>query len=673
MAARAARKLLWPVVGLAAAGTLLHAAWLLGLDHRALKTFVDDWLYNGVVAVAGLACLLRAMAIREGRGPWIAFGLGLISWAAADVYWTANFENASHVPAPSWADVGYLATLALFYAGVALLLRERIGSWSAARIYDAIIASLATATIATAFLAPALINLTMGDPGVVFTNLAYPVGDVLLVAVVIGGIVALKDWQSRPMLFVGLGLGIWAIADAWYMYLDATNAYRGGFIDSLWLIGAVAIGAAAATSTGAPLERQRDRYRSSVVPPVLAALAACAALVWDHFSPQNDATVWLAAATLLVVTVRLVLTFRQNSSLLRTLQHDAITDALTGLGNRRELFRDLDAKLDGRSTLAPYVLAIFDLDGFKNYNDAFGHPAGDALLRRLGWRLDACVRPKGTAYRLGGDEFCLIARASAEGGEDLVARARAALGEAGEGFTITASAGSALIPDEARSPREAVRLADRRMYTEKTGRAGRNELVARNILLQILRDREPTLSNHQRGVAELARRLAHEVGLDAEEIDVVTRAAELHDVGKIAIPDEILSKRGPLTAGERELMETHTLVGERILSGAPAMAPVAVLVRHSHERWDGAGYPDGIAEESIPLGSRLIFICDSFEAMTTGRPYRAPSSFADAMAELSRCAGTQFDPRLVEIFSQKVAPGEALRRASPGMLPVDVS
>src|SRR3954447_26728986 len=142
MAVRAARRLLWPVVGLAAVGTLLHAAWLLGLDPRALKAFVDHWLYNGILALAGLACLLRAVAIREGRGPWIAFGLGLIAWAAADVYWTAHYENASHVPAPSWAGGGYLATLALFYVGVALLLRERIGAWSAARIFDAVIASL---------------------------------------------------------------------------------------------------------------------------------------------------------------------------------------------------------------------------------------------------------------------------------------------------------------------------------------------------------------------------------------------------------------------------------------------------------------------------------------------------------------------------------------------------
>ena len=233
-----------------------------------------------------------------------------------------------------------------------------------------------------------------------------------------------------------------------------------------------------------------------------------------------------------------------------------------GYGNRRELFADLEHLLDRGGAPAPHVLLLFDLDGFKNYNDAFGHPAGDALLRRLGTRLAERAAPHGAAYRLGGDEFCVIAKVAPITGEMLsLARTRRAHRD-GRGVQISASCGAVTIPEEAQTAREAVRLADRRMYAEKNGRAGRNEHVTRSLLLQILRDREPTLSDHQRGVAELARTLAREIRLDAEETDVISRAAELHDVGKIAIPDEILSKRGPLTPGERELMETHTLVGE---------------------------------------------------------------------------------------------------------------
>ncbi len=663
--------LVWPSIALAIAGTLLHVAWMHGLGHPSLDTLIDEWVYNAVVALAGVACLLRAVAIRSGRGPWIAFGLGLLSWTAGDAYWSVKFENASHVPAPSWADAGFLATLGLFYVGIALLLRQRIRSWTLGRVFDAAIVGLAGATIAAAFLGPALVGLMDGDSGTVFTNLAYPVMDLALLAAVFGGLAAVEWRSSRSLLLVAGGLLIWAVADTWYFYLDATSMYEGGFIDTLWLLGALAIAVAAATSTAQPRPR-RERYRASIVPPALAALVAVAALVWDHFAPRSDAVAWLAGATLVVVTVRLVLSYRENAALVSALQRESVTDALTGLGNRRELFAELEHLLDRGGARGPYVLALFDLDGFKNYNDAFGHPAGDALLRRLGLRLAERAAPYGAAYRLGGDEFCVIAKAAPGTAEMLTSRARAALAEAGEGFEISASAGAAAIPEEARTAREALRLADRRMYAEKNGRAGRNEHVTRSLLLQILRDREPSLSDHQRGVATLARRLAREIRLDAEQIDVISRAAELHDVGKIAIPDEILSKRGPLTQGERELMETHTLVGERILTAAPAMAPVAAIVRHSHERWDGAGYPDGLGGEDIPVGSRLIFICDSFEAMTTGRPYRGASSVEDAIAELRRCAGSQFDPRLVEFFCSSIAPQIALERAA-GTLPVDAS
>jgi HD-GYP domain-containing protein (c-di-GMP phosphodiesterase class II) len=153
----------------------------------------------------------------------------------------------------------------------------------------------------------------------------------------------------------------------------------------------------------------------------------------------------------------------------------------------------------------------------------------------------------------------------------------------------------------------------------------------------------------------LAVAIGRELGLGTEELDVLRRAAELHDIGSIAIPDEILRKPGPLDEIEWELMRKHTLVGERILGASPALAPVARLVRSSHERWDGQGYPDGLAGEEIPLGARIILVCDAFDAMRRERPWAAPRDQRGTLAEIRGGAGTQFDPQLVELFLDVVA------------------
>jgi HD-GYP domain-containing protein (c-di-GMP phosphodiesterase class II) len=143
--------------------------------------------------------------------------------------------------------------------------------------------------------------------------------------------------------------------------------------------------------------------------------------------------------------------------------------------------------------------------------------------------------------------------------------------------------------------------------------------------------------------------------MDDVAVANLVRAAELHDVGKIAIPDSILHKPGPLDPQEQEFMRRHTIIGESILNAAPALAGAGGLVRSSHERYDGAGYPDGLHEEEIPLPSRIIFVCDSFQAMTTDRPYRQAMDEYDALAELRRCAGTQFDPAVVDAFAAELA------------------
>ncbi len=331
------------------------------------------------------------------------------------------------------------------------------------------------------------------------------------------------------------------------------------------------------------------------------------------------------------------------------LRDQATRDALTGLGNRRKLATDLSAWFTSAVT-EPRLLMLFDLNGFKGYNDTFGHLAGDALLARLGAKLSASVAPYGEAYRLGGDEFCAVLRFDADGVEDVLAVAAAGLSETGEEFSVTASYGTVLLPHEAETIEQALQLADERMYSHKHGRSSGAREQARDVLMRTLQARQPGLGQHSSEVAELSRAVARRLGMSAEEVDEIVRAAELHDVGKVGIPDVILDKPGPLNREEWEFMHQHTILGERILNAASALRPVARIVRSTHERWDGAGYPDRLKGTDIPRGARVVAVCDAYEAMTSDRAYRRALTPEAARAELLRTAGTQFDPEVVDAF-----------------------
>ncbi len=331
-------------------------------------------------------------------------------------------------------------------------------------------------------------------------------------------------------------------------------------------------------------------------------------------------------------------------------RREALTDALTGLGNRRRLLIELGAKLEQATLAEPITLIFLDLDGFKLYNDIFGHAAGDALLSRLALKLTSTVAGHGTSYRMGGDEFCVLLQGDVTVNRRLMTTIVRSLSEQGEGFAITSSQGAVVLPAEATDVSHALRLADERMYRQKNVRPGSVLTQTADVVSRILSERAPDLHDHVMGVTEIVRTFGARLGLVAAELDELMHAAELHDVGKMAIPEEILLKPAPLNKDEWEFMRRHTIIGERILGAAPALQRVAAIVRSTHENWDGTGYPDGLRGEKIPLASRIIFICDSFDAMTIDRPYRRALGVSAALAELRRCAGTQFDPGLVEAF-----------------------
>jgi diguanylate cyclase (GGDEF)-like protein len=362
----------------------------------------------------------------------------------------------------------------------------------------------------------------------------------------------------------------------------------------------------------------------------------------------------VGVASLAILAVALVLMTLAVFSLRaarRELETAAASDVLTGLPNRRQLMTDLEGR--AARPADPAMLLLFDLDGFKNYNDSFGHLAGDALLARLGQALERSVRPYGRAYRLGGDEFCVLAEASARA--EVERLAPAALTEHGDGFAVTTSYGAVVFPGEAASSNEALLIADQRMYADKNSGRATARRQSTDVLLRALAERHPSLEGHLGGVAHLAEAVGRHLGLEGEALDHVRVAAELHDVGKVAIPDAILNKPGPLDDEEWAFMRRHTLIGERIVAAAPALGMVAKLVRASHERWDGDGYPDRTAGEDIPLGARIVAVCDAYDAIVADRAYRRGRSPAEAMEELERCSGSQFDPAVVAAFAAVLA------------------
>jgi len=325
---------------------------------------------------------------------------------------------------------------------------------------------------------------------------------------------------------------------------------------------------------------------------------------------------------------------------------EARTDELTGLPNRRALIEELERRSAAGDR---FTLVLADLNGFKRYNDTFGHPAGDALLRRLGRRLAEACQGHGTAARLGGDEFCVLLFGEVEG-DAAHALVRAALSDEGEGFLITAASGLAVVPDDAREPSAALRLADSRMYAAKISGHPSAEQRMSGALTRMLDERHPGLGSHVEEVAGLAAACAQMLGLPDDDVRSIQRAAELHDLGKVAIPSAILTKQGPLNDDEWTFMRSHSIIGERILAGVPALERVALMVRSSHERWDGDGYPDGLAGVEIPIGARVIAAADAFCAMTEARPYASARTSDSARRELLACAGTQFDPAVVSAF-----------------------
>jgi two-component system cell cycle response regulator len=640
---RLARALL--VAAIACLGAVLLRN--LGVTSPVLTTVWND-IYYLTEALAIAVCGLRVLSCTGSeRAAWGVLTVGLTAFFLGDVYYEVLLP-ADSPPYPSLADAGYLCIYPTAYVALVLLLRARTDGVSPLLWLDGIIGGLA-ATAVGAALVLGVVASTDGPLATVITNLAYPLGDLIMLAFVIVVMTVTGRRGGSTWAVLALAFAVWGVADSLYLYQSASGTYREfTVLDTAWPATYVLIAVAA----WRPVQRlDTRRLRASMLAlPALMTSVALALLVVDHYVRLNQAAIWLACASIATAVARFGLVFRQNLQLLDISEQEASTDALTGLGNRRALLRDLDRVIADATEEDPAVLALFDLDGFKTYNDTFGHLAGDALLARLGHTLRETTAGQASAYRMGGDEFCLLSSGRCEDPEALVAVAVSALQESGERFTIGCSHGAVLLPTESSESVEALRLADQRMYSAKRSGRRSNDEAVHQVLLRVAAEHDGELRHHVDDVADFAELVGRELGLAGEALLDVRRAAQLHDIGKVAIPDAILHAPRALTQTEWTYMRQHTIIGERIINAAPELKNVAHIVRASHERYDGAGYPDGTAGEDIPLGARIVAVCDAYDAMVTTRAYRGALPVEEALAELERCAGAQFDPAVVEAF-----------------------
>lgn len=333
------------------------------------------------------------------------------------------------------------------------------------------------------------------------------------------------------------------------------------------------------------------------------------------------------------------------------LRYLSMHDVLTGLYNRAFFEKALSEAANWPS---PVTILVADLDGLKLINDTMGHDKGDELLRTCGRLIASCLSDTSVVARIGGDEFAAILPATDEQKAALIVDQILAQVETynqiNPSLPLSVSLGFATCQSPGESLSDTFKKADDTMYRDKLlrGASARNRIVS--ILSSTLAERDFVTQGHTKRVEELCIRMGKKLGLSQRQLADLALLAQVHDLGKVGIPDSILFKPGPLTAEEQAIMREHPEKGYRIALSSPDLAGVAELILKHHERWDGKGYPLGLKGEEIPLECRILAIVDAYDAMVSDRPYSKPKTKDQAIAELKRCAGTQFDPRLVEMF-----------------------
>jgi diguanylate cyclase len=476
---RRARTVLWGTFGLLGLMLVGYLAAMILRPDDVSWTWLDGWVVCGVELVASSLCIAKGCLARPGRGAALALGLSLLAWTAGDIALTVESLGGASPPTPSVADAFYLCFYPLAYVAVLLFMRGEVRRLTAPNWLDGAIAGLGAAAVCAAFAFHTILKQSGGGPAATVTNLAYPIGDLLLLGMVVGGCAVLSGRRKAPWLLLASGMGLNVVGDTSNLLGSSFGVSRPGIIltATAWpaaiLLMAMAVWLRPRPSN--PLAPQRP---SGFVLPNLAAASALLILVVGSLHSIGRVAIGLATATLLVVGIRFVLSVRGMQSLSQERHRQSVTDDLTGLSNRRYLFRVLDAFFaENVDSLAPdrsLAFLFVDLNHFKEINDSFGHPAGDELLKQLGVRLSGSLRDTDLLVRIGGDEFAVVLiDGDADYAISVAQRLTACLEEPFVldvvSANISASIGIAMAPTDATDSAGLVWCADVAMYRSKLG------------------------------------------------------------------------------------------------------------------------------------------------------------------------------------------------------------
>jgi diguanylate cyclase (GGDEF)-like protein len=661
-----------------------------------------------LVGPLGVMLLWRPRMATERRpGPsWTVpmLGLSVGAFAAGSAVSLIYVVQGRAVPIPSPADLAFLGSYLFLLAAILLLPSRTLSVTSRTRaLLDTLLIVVVVGALAWYFiLAPDVLRLHDSTPAKI-VNASYPAADVVLMCclLVLAGLTRDPTFR-RAATMLGIALIGLIAADGVREYQIVHGVLQAGtLLDAVrplayMLLGLVA-GIIADGSAGAATEPDAVNPllppgRRSVpqiwryllpycsVPAVVALMIYIARTSGD---PHRALPVYVAGALLIELVLlhqfldyRELIGFASRNARLESL---AANDPVTGVPNHRSVVTTLDGEIArARRYGRACALLFLDLDHFKALNDSYGHPSGDAALREFASVVRAALREPDSLGRWGGEEFVAVLPETDDEAAMVVAeRVRAAVAThtfwAAGGAHLTCSIGVAAYPGNAGSRDALIERADQAMYAAK--RLGRNQVRSAGdpavaaldtgsgqhgsreesalsgtieALAALVEARDPQTGQHLRGVSALAARLALELGLDTSEAHRAGMAGRLQDIGNVAIPDGIVIRPEPLSEEEWAQVRRHPAVGAAVISRIPRLGMLAAVVRAHHERWDGRGYPDGLQGESIPLEARILAVADAFEAMVAGRPYRPAISPAAALAEIERCAGSQFDPEIVE-------------------------
>jgi diguanylate cyclase (GGDEF)-like protein len=461
---------------------LVLVAYLVSLLVRPGEpywTWLDGWVVCGVEFAGSILCITKGLVRRPGRVATLALGVGLLAWAVGDTLLTSQSIGGATPPSPSLADAFYLTFYPLAYVAVVLFMRGEVKRLTPPKWLDGIIAGLGAAAVCGAFAFHGILRDSGSSPLGTVTNLAYPIGDLLLLSLVIGGCAVIPGRRRAPWVLLASGITLNVVGDTANLLQGSFGATRAGVIVN-------AIAWPTATLLMSLAVWLRTRPSNLLTPPkptgfslpILAASAALAILVVGSLHPVSPVAIGLSAATLLVVGIRLLLSVREIQTLSHERHRQAVTDDLTGLSNRRHLFRVLDSFFtESDDTLTPgrsLAFLFIDLNHFKEVNDSFGHPAGDELLRQVGARLSGSLRDGDLLVRIGGDEFAVVLIDGDAGyAEEVAQRVTASLAEPFildvVSASISASIGIAMAPSDASYGAGLVWCADVAMYRAKLG------------------------------------------------------------------------------------------------------------------------------------------------------------------------------------------------------------